>query len=267
MRALPLVVLTASLLTFSVSAQITSVKEYPPQFNKSRQIWEEVVENQSSRSIVAMHTTFDCIRSTPTGDRKAGVSGGFDVLSIPTYLEIHEAIPSGDATTMPAGDPSRCSGGVDAVIFADGHSEGNPRWVNEDQQTWVGVHQGIIESLPLLAKVANQEADLAEVEDLLRDRKVSIPEFPLDINRTFDRKKIGERLVYTNLESLLHSMRGWKAASDSTPHSQLRSEEVAEVQATGIPRKQEPKVATFLVSKLQEWKTAVENGLGSSAAK
>jgi len=119
MRDLLLVVLVASLLTFTVSAQITRVKEYPPQFNKSRRAWQEVIENQGSKSIVAMHTTFDCITSTLTGYHKAVTSGGFDVLSIPTYLEVH-AVPSGGVTTMLAEDPSRCSGGVDAVIFADG---------------------------------------------------------------------------------------------------------------------------------------------------
>jgi len=263
MRDLLLFVLIASPLTFSVSAQITSVKEYPPRFNKSRQTWQEVVENQGSRSIVAMHTTFDCITSTPTGDHKAVTSGGFDVLSIPTYLEVH-AVPSGGATTMLAEDPSRCSGGVDAVIFADGHSEGNSRWVNYYQQMWVGVHKGIIESLPLLAKVANQGADLAEAEELLRDRKESIPESPPAINGTFDWERMGQRAVYSNLESLLHSMREeWKAKPDSTPDPQPGSE----VEGKGISAKQAQKMAVYLVGKLQEWKTALENGLGSPAIK
>ncbi len=272
MRNLPLMVFFASLLTYNVSAQITSVKEYPPQFNESRQLWQQVVENQDSRSIVAMHATFDCPVTIPIHQSgkhvsRIGAIGDYDALGNGVSIfDDHRGIPHGAVTTIHAADPAKCSGGVDAVIFSNGQMEGSSRRVNEYHQRWRGVHEGIIQSLPLLSKVASGEADLVDVEDFLRHRMELISEHPLLINGAFDSKSFFERAVYVQLESLLRDAREVKAGSDSTPHPQARSKEVAEVEAGRTPRKQEGKQAIFLVSKLQEWKTALENGLGSPAA-
>jgi hypothetical protein len=261
MRDLPLVMLVVTLLTFSVSAQVTSVKEFAPQLNKSRQIWREVVENQDSRSVVALHTTFHCPTRIPSKMsenhvRESEAGGEYDALGNPVDIfEDHKGIPPGGAVTVAAADPSKCRGGVDTVIFSDGHIEGKSPSVREYRQRWAGVHEGIIQTLPLLAKVANQEADLAEVEDVLRERMESIPYHPLEINRTFDSKRWGERAVYGQLESLLRGTR---------EHPKPRTEEV---EAIGTRRKQAQEMAIFLVDKLQEWKTALENGLESPAAK
>jgi hypothetical protein len=84
--------------------------------------------------------------------------------------------------------------------------------------------------------------------------------------QVLDLKKFCEKSVYLQLESLLRDAREGKTASHSTAHAETRSKEVAVVEATGIPRKQERKGAIFLVSKLQEWKTALENGLTSLVA-
>ncbi len=250
MRYSPLVVLIVTLLASGVSAQIPSVKEYPAQFDKSRQIWQEVVENQDSRSIVALHTTFVCPTRIPAKKSGNSVSvGGYDALGIFDIFADPKGVPSGGVTTILSADPSECRGGVDGVIFSDRHSEGDPRWVNECHQGWAGVHQGVIESLPLLAKLANQEADLTEVDDALRHRMESIPDHPLGINGAFDSKRSLERGVYAQLESLLR---------DAREHPKPRSEEV---ETNGIPAKRPQKMAIFLVNKLQEWKTALENGL------
>jgi hypothetical protein len=256
MRDSLLVALIVTLLRFSVSAQITSVKEFAPQLEKSRQVWQEVVENQDSRSIVAVHATFDCPTKYPLKSGRSvsfGATGDYDALGNPVNIfNDHKGIPPGGAVTIAAADPSKCRGGVDAVIFSDGHIDGNSSSVNEYRQRWRGVDDGIIQSLPLLAKVGNEEGDLAEVEDALRHLMESIPDHP---DGGFASKRWGERVVYAQLESLLRVAR---------EHPKLRSEEV---EANGTPRKQAETMAIFLVNKLQDWKTALENGLGSPAAK
>lgn len=253
MRDSPLVVLTVTLLTFNVSAQITSVKEYPPQFDKSRQIWQEGVENQDSRSIVAVHASFDCPTRYPLDSGRYVTfqpTGEYDALGNGvTIFDDYKGIPPGGAAAIAAADPSKCRGGVDAVIFWDGHIEGNSGSVYKYRQRWSGVHEGVVQSLRLLAKVTDQETDLAEVEDALRQRMESIPDNPLDING-----RLFEKGVYVQLESLLRGAR-----EHPRPHSE-------EVEADGIPRKQGRKMVIFLVNKLQEWKTALENGLGSPHA-
>jgi hypothetical protein len=63
------------------------------------------------------------------------------------------------------------------------------------------MHKGIIESLPLLDGIADQEVRPEEVGDVFRDRITLIP------NGKLDMKKWGERAVYVQLESLLRVRR------------------------------------------------------------
>ena len=114
---------------------------------------------------------------------------------------------------------------------------------------------GVIQSLPPLSKVANQQADLAEVKDFLRRRMELIPQDARLISGALDSKALFERGVYLQLESLLRGSHDASPAYDSSPHPQPLSEEVAE-NVVGIPREQQRKMAIFLVGKLQEWKTA-----------
>jgi hypothetical protein len=269
MRGSPLVVLTVTLLTFNVSAQITSVKEYPPQFDKSRQIWQEEVENQDSRSIVAVHASFDCPTRYPLNSGRYITfqpTGEYDALGNGvTIFGDYGGIAPGAAAMIAAADPDKCSGGVATVIFSNGQIVGDLRWASEFRQRWSGVYEGVIQSLPPLSRVANRQADLVEVEDFLRSRMELIPRDARLINGAFDSKALFERGVYLQLESLLRGSHDVNPASDSSLHPQPRGEEVAE-NGAGIPRKQQRKMAIYLVGKLQEWKTALENGLKPAVA-
>src|SRR5580658_1176090 len=153
MRDSPLLVLTVTLLTFNASAQITSVKEYPPQFDTSRQIWQEGVENQDSRSIVAVHASFDCPTRYPLNSGRYITfqpTGEYDALGNGvTIFDDYKGIPPGGAAAIAAADPSKCSGGVDAVIFSDGHIEGNSGSAYRYRQRWSSVHEGVVQSLRL----------------------------------------------------------------------------------------------------------------------
>ena len=89
----------------------------------------------------------------------------------------------------------------------------------------------------------------------------SITKNPFLMNGSPDWKRLYERGVYVELESLLRGARERRTGSDSTPHPQARGEEVAVDKASNISIKQERTQTVFLISKLQEWKTALENGL------
>jgi hypothetical protein len=271
MRDSPLVALVMTLLTFSVSAQIKSVKEDAPEFDEPRQIWQEVIENQDSRSIVAVHASFHCPikpSSTHSGNyiSEVGPMGEYDALGNGvTIFGDYRGISPGAAAMIAAADPDQCSGGVDTVIFSNGQIVGDLRWANEFRQVWSGVYEGVIQSLPPLSKLANQQADLVEVEEFLRRRMELIPQDARLMSGALDSRALFERGVYIQLESLLRGSHDVNPASDSSSHPQPRGAEVAESEA-GIPRKQQRKMAVFLVGKLQEWKTALENGLKPAVA-
>jgi hypothetical protein len=271
MRDSLLVALVMTLLTFSVSAQIKSVKEDTPEFDQSRQIWQEVIENQDPRSIVAVHASFHC-PIKPSGTHSGnyiteiGPIGEYDALGNGvTIFGDYGGIAPGAAAMIAAADPDKCSGGVNTVIFSNGQIVGDLRWASEFRQRWSGVYEGVIQSLPPLSRVANQQADLVEVEDFLRSRMEAIPQDARLINGALDSKAFFERGVYLQLESLLRGSHDVNPASDSSLHPQPRGEDGAE-NGAGIPRKQQRKMAIYLVGKLQEWKTALENGLKPAVA-
>ena len=149
MRHSLLVLLSLSLLTFNLSAQITSVKESAVTQSELGQAWQEVIENHSFSSIVAPHTTFECPIKSKSGQT---VNEGRASLQRDIVAESYSlgAIPSNVAVEVPAQDPSKCSGGVDAVIFSDGHSEGDPDAVNAMYQKRLGYYKGLTEVLKLL---------------------------------------------------------------------------------------------------------------------
>jgi hypothetical protein len=266
MKASLLVVFSAPLLTINLSAQIASVKELPPEFNETRQAWYEPVENQDSRSIIALHASYRCHAKlgTTNSGKEVYVPGGYseyDALGNPVDLFAdHKGVPGGEATeiNVPA-DPSKCSGGIDAVIFANGQIEGSSRWVNEFRNRWNGIHAAVIEVLPRLSKVANHDADMAEFADFVRHRLESIPD------KSADPAIFGERGVYIELESLLRTVHEENATSDSTLSSQPRGDEVAVSDGSGILKNQQQKAAAFLIDRFQAWKTDLENASASPA--
>lgn len=260
--SLPLL-LTVLLLTINLSAQIanvsiTNVRETVAPTDKSRLVWIGLLENHSSSPIVAFHSSFVCPSSTIPG-KKMSIGSGYDAFEQHIVLDDIRLIPAGSVAEVNAADPYSCTGGVDSVIFSDHHSEGNQRWLNFKHEEWTGMRKGIIESLPQLSRIADQEAQPEEIADVFRGRIELIP------NGTTDMKKWGERAVYVQLESLLRVKTDVKAPSDSTPYSPSRAEESGE--AGGIPRPNAQAMAIYLSNKLQEWKTALEDNLEPPATK
>jgi hypothetical protein len=255
MRDSSLFLLTLSLFTINLSAQIasvsiTNVRKTVAQSDKSRLVWRGLLENHSSNSIVAFHSTFVCPSPTVHG-KKMSSGSGYDAFEQHTVLDDIRLIPVAGVAEVNASDPYNCRGGVDSVIFSDRHSEGDLRWMNFKHQEWAGMHKGIVESLVLLGSIADQKARPEEVADVFRDRIQLIP------NGTLDMKKWGEKAIYVQLESLLRGKTSVKPPSDSARHSLPRVEETG---ATNDVQRQQAQ-AMYLIIKLQEWKTALEDNL------
>jgi hypothetical protein len=259
MRHSLLVLLTVPLLAFIVRAQITSIKETGVTHSgKLGTVWQEVIENHGSSAIVALHATYKCPMKSKSG-RSVASHGliAYERDSLVNYSSARN-VPPGGVVGLLAQDPSECSGGVDAVIFSDGHNEGDPDWVNEMYQRRRGVYDGITAALQLLDTIANQGANPADVADSVHRRTNSMMH---DQTIAFE-ERLGQRQFYTGFESLLRSQMDLAVPSDSTSH-QPRIEEVAKI--NGIPREQAH--AIVISKKYQEWKAALEGNLEPPAAK
>jgi len=249
-----LFLLTLSFLPLSARAQITSLNVETKPFGHG---WKQVVENRGSDSIVAMYWTSRSETLTKSGRTiRTAVSHTYDPL---TQYGADPNVPPGGVVNLDAADPSKWTSGVDAVIFSDGHSEGDPKGVNAIYERRRGVYRGINEALPLLDTITNQGANPTEVADTVRHRWQALPN-----DRTLGAdERIGLEQLYHGLENLLRTQRDMAAPSNSTSHRQPRIEEVAQV--NGIPRQQAH--AIVISKKYQEWKADLEDNLEPPVAK
>jgi hypothetical protein len=254
--------LALSFMSLSVQAQITSVKESSAtQSGSLGNTWQEAIENHGSSSIVALRTAFRCLLKSKRKQKFAlqGIVVNVRDALGESYSRSVRPIPPGGAVDLSAQDPSQCSGGVDAVIFSDGHSEGDPDSVSALYQRRRGIYSGLTEALQLLDTIANHGANPKDVADIASRRSDSVGR-----DQTVDiEERMGQRQLYTRLESLLRSQMDMGVPSDSTPYRQPSIEEVAK--ANGIPREQAH--AIVISKKFQEWKADLEGNLEPLAAK
>jgi hypothetical protein len=220
MRKSLLFLLSLSFLPVSVLAQITSLNlTIQPDGHGG---WREVVENHNSSSTVAMRTTFR--RRT----ENTAIVVAYDSV---TNYGTTPRIPPGGVGYLFAQDPSKWSGGVDTVIFSDGHSEGDPQGVNQIYERRHGDYKAIAQVLPLLDKIVNQDASPTEVAD-------TIHHFGIPNDATISRgEREGLQQVYMGVESLLRRQGDITGLYDPTKYPpDQRIEEVAKDK--GIPREQ-----------------------------
>jgi hypothetical protein len=153
-----------------------------------------------------------------------------------------------------AQDPSKWTGGVDAVIFSDGHSEGDQQGVNDIYERRRGVYDAIIKVLPLLDTIATQGASPTDVADTIHRLYQSLPN-----DRTITGgERLGQGQVYQSIETLLRSQKDIGGLYDPTKYPPQPSiDEVAKV--NGIPREQAH--AIVLSTKYQGLKALVEANL------
>jgi len=148
MRFALLVVVTAFLPPWSALAQVPSLVE-SSSLQASERSWRRVLRNQSPSSLVAYMV--GCLP-------KRGMTS------------MHDAITDGGPYVAPGksieddvNDPSVCDVGVRAAIFSDGHSEGDPQFVEELFASRRGAYQALRDTIKLLTSVYTQHVAIADI--------------------------------------------------------------------------------------------------------
>lgn len=166
-----------------------------------------LIANESNAPIVAMHFRYGC------GDLKTRQL--FDVLV--NYGTEHP-IPYQKTWTSGFGSPEilSCPGGVDAAIFADGHTEGEQKKVEEIYHERRGVYDGIAFVLPLLDAVVRSDTQKEEALLAISNKVAEMGNKPPD-----DRPALwGETGLLRVVTDTLEKERPMGIPSDMTPSEQ-----------------------------------------------
>jgi hypothetical protein len=206
----------------------------------STDAWREVIQNQGSSSLEALFAFFPC-------------GSGANVTIYDTLLAYgvdKSILPSG-SVEISAGDPSKCSGGVQAAIFSDDHAEGNPEALKQLYERRKGLYAGLDDSIKLLdAIVANQQksADVIDILDsrIVESRKIQTP------------TSVGYITACMVVRNTLQSANGrLHVPSDDTPQKLPKPE--ALMSQEGISWDQAR--AKVLSQKLGQWQSALSDHL------
>jgi hypothetical protein len=247
--------LAVSILPLYGSAQVPSIHEnlaFSQEFPREKQssaphiIWRELLENRGTSSIVAFHANFNCQKlGNALFDHDPFFNYGDDV-----------DIPPGGSVEIIAADPSRCSGGVVAAIFSDGHSEGDPKEVNNLYARRRGVYTALGESMKLLDLIATQEQTPKQIRDILESRAKA-----LSYDQTIDGyERLGMIVTYSKLRATLQSTRAViHAPSDYTTHRQPFCYQLAKSQNISLEQAQ----AIVIGKKIQEWRADLQGNMES----
>jgi hypothetical protein len=238
-----LFLLAALLVPKNGTAQIPSIKE--SEVVQTGSVWEEVVKNLSGSSIVTLHATFHCIEAN--GMHMIDVNGSSD--SLYQYSRDRDIQP-GSSFVVHVSGHAQCSGGVDAVNFSDGHSEGDSAAIASIYERRRSIYKGLEVAIPLLDSIATGQSTPQDVISIIerRDKAVSS-----DMSRSQDDRS-GEGWIYDLTLNLLRTQTNFRTPSDFTPQRQPRIEDLA--RTNNISREQAH--AIVIMNKYKEWQAALE---------
>jgi len=253
MKTRLIVIAIGVVLLRSASAQIPSIKEGAAvqqvhQNGTSGQqfvVWKKTIENQASSSMVALEAIFRC---PATGFYKQ-----IAYTSLRDSLENygHDIdVPPGGSVEISAFDPDRCPGSVEAVIFSDGHSEGNPKAIEDLYLRRRGIDKMLAEIQEHLDKiVAQQETSEAMVSALTNLDKANGENQALNIS---ERK--GMSYAIGVAKQILQSGSGLAVPANS---AEKRPPNIASVmQEMNVSHEQAQ--AMVLNKELEQWRSALE---------
>jgi hypothetical protein len=237
-RSTLLMVLAVLALPWNSFAQVPSLEE-GANMEERPGLWRRVLENRSTSYLVAYYASFHCPKGGPV-----------DMYDALLYSGYHRIAP-GESALMNAGDPSRCSGNVNAAIFSDGHTEGDPKALDQLYAKRQGAFKALGEAIRLLNSIQSEHESLQNVVDALTTRsKASLREKTMTA--------IGSNLVLSIVLKMLTDTRSRTLLpSDDAAHKEPTVEEV--MNATGLSREE---ARAIVVSKrLEGWKSLLENSL------
>lgn len=238
MRLVLLVLLAACGLPQKSFAQVPSIVEGTTLQVRPGQ-WHQVIRNQSQSELVAYWAPFHCPKAGPVAVADALLNNG------------NHEIPPGESTEIHAGDPSRCSGGVTAAVFSDGHAEGDPQALDAIYSTRRGAYKALGECIEVLNAIQNEREPLQQALDTLKTRyQASL--------RDRSKGAPGYAEIYSYVVKILSDPR-WGHAQ-LPPDKRKKAPAVEEVMAaTGLARDEAS--AVVLAKRLEEWKALLGDNL------
>jgi hypothetical protein len=240
-----IVVLFVSFIPFQVAGQIPNIKETRIQVPPSSDGpggWYDEIENLTSTTIMALHATFSCPTIAPNPAQKTAFE--FDALF--AYGGRRRPIPAGASQRFFLQPwAADCAGGVDAVVFADGHSNGSTQLVEEIYKKRLGAYEALTIVHKLLGNAPNTAIDPNVIANDLAARTQSVSH-----NMALDpMERLGQMSVFTLASSLLRSQSDLHVPSDDTVRAQPGIE--ATMKLRNMPRQQAH--ALVVDNKLSEW--------------
>jgi hypothetical protein len=246
------IVFTLSLMAVPGGGQMANLEETRL---KTLTGWKVRIENKLVSPIVALHAIYTCPATTTNS--RASIHFVMDTLFNYGY---DKPIAPGDYFAFPLGGGfSECPGGIDAVLFADGSTLGDPLAVNDIYERRRGVYKGIAVAKDELAMVASGDEPPATAITKLKEQ-----------SRVFSQKRNftiaerdGEMYALALTIGLIEDQHDWSVPSDSTAKRQPRIEELMD--ARKIPRHQAH--ATIISNKLEEWASELKSNLDPHATR
>ncbi len=238
MRSPLLVVVSTFLLPWSGFAQVPSVVESDA-LQAGPHDWRKVLRNQGTSSLVAY--TVGCIPKTRLSIvSDALIDGG-------SYVD------PGKSIEAQVNDPSTCEAGVHAAIFSDGHTEGDPKLVQELFAYRRGAYQALGDTIKLLTSVYTQHVATADIIDKLKaERKATF--------RKMTQESVGYNTVLFQISGVLSEPNiVWRSPPEYQGQKQQLSSIEDVMTANGLSR-DEARVM-LLNKRLEAWKSLLENNL------
>lgn len=203
--------------------------------------WEEKVDNFSRVPIVAYHSSFRC--PARTGGSVAITQYSHDALV--GYGYDKPIAPGGSTSSVISAGLVNCPGGVDAVIFSDGHGEGDPDVLRGMLATRRGVLVGLAMVLPWVDNVGNIGMDPETAATEIAAKSNSLSGGRGEKAKEWQ----GEKLVLDSVARFLREQIELYIPSDASSH---REETVDMVQHEKHVSRQQAH-AIVLGRKLREW--------------
>ena len=199
------------------------------------------LRNLSKAAVMAIHFSYGCgTRLKQTQILDSLVESGFRSVS---YMQTAKT-QVGNAETL------KCPGGIDAAIFADGHTEGDSAKVVLIYIQRAGTLKGIAFALPLLEEVAQSEANQPHALVKLSNRLIETrKELSRDV---IDR--LGEDWVVQIVADALIREESIMVPTQLTDPPEQRIDYVMRTQSVNHTRA----TAIVLHSKLEDWQNLLE---------
>lgn len=218
--------------------------------------WFIAVENHSKSTVTGLHVGYHC--QTSKESHVTYIEYQFDPHFHFTAKD--KEIPPGGSFQVYAADPTTCPGGVDAVIFSDGHTEGNAMEIEHMYLRRRGAYEALNDSIDLIDSIHSQNKATLDIIHALDQRGKS-----LSYDRsTDDSIRAGRESVYSTISTAL------KSNSDTLPipfDRTANTQPEIEIVMSENNVTHDQARAILMGNRMREWKTDIEGNLEPSTSK